>query len=126
MTEILLPVPSEQSECLALWKWAQHHPIAKEYLIKNTNEGKRSPQYGSSLKKIGLRPGLPDYHLPISNAKYNGLWIEMKRANHTGTKKNPKQDDWITKLNDIGHYATYAYGWHHAAEVILDYLGDKI
>lgn len=126
MEEIRQSVPSEQAECLALWKWAQLNPNVKEYLIKNTNEGKRSPQYGSSLKKIGLRPGLPDYHLPLSNKKYNGLWIEMKRSNQAGIKKNQKQDDWITKLNAIGHYATYAYGWHHAAEVILDYLGNKI
>lgn len=118
-------ISSEYHECFAFYKWAQLHPILSEYLIKNVNEGKRSKIAGHFLKLIGLKPGLPDYHLPLPNDKYHGLWIEMKTVNEVNKKKRKNQTEWIEKLNRIGHYATYAYGWENAATIVKDYLGNK-
>lgn len=117
-------ISSEYQECLAYFKWAQYHPVLKEYLIKIVNEGKRNAITGYRLQLIGLRAGLPDYYLPISNRNYNGLWIEMKVSKSFNKRNN--QDEWIEKLKKIGHYAIYAIGWQEAARVTMDYLEDRI
>jgi hypothetical protein len=78
------------------------------------------------LKLIGLRSGLPDYFLPVPNDKYIGLWLEMKRRNQINVKKRDNQNEWIAKLNNIGHYASYAYGCDHAFEIAHKYLNNKI
>jgi hypothetical protein len=119
-------VPSELAECKAFWEWSQLNPQIKDYLIKNTNEGPRSAHYGCTLRKIGLRPGLPDYHLPISNMKYHGLWIEMKRINSQKHQKDEHQTSWLDRLNLIGHYATYAYGWYDASKIVTAYLDNRL
>ena len=119
-------ISSEYQECLAFFKWAQYDPILREYLIKIVTEGQRSPQSAYFLKMIGLRPGLPDYYLPIKNDKYNGLWIEMKRVDQRKVQKRDTQDDWIARLLKIGHYATYAYGSTDAIRITQEYLNDRI
>ena|ERR1700691_795549 len=120
-------VPSEYKECKWFYEWAcVHSRILREYIIKNVNEGKRSSIIGKLLKLIGMRPGLPDYHLPIKNKYHSGLWIEMKRTDQRKKKKDEEQDKWIQKLTQIGHYATYAYGWEDASKIVVDYLNDKI
>lgn len=122
-----MEVPSEYQECLLLYQWSQLNPKIGEYLIKNVNEGKRTISSGYNLKRIGLRPGLPDYQLIISNHKYHCLWIEMKRRNaNQHSRKNTNQDDWIKRLNAIHHYATYAYGFDDAVRIINDYLSNRL
>lgn len=119
-------IASEYKECLAFYQWAHINPILAEYLIKNTNEGKRTKKSGYFLKLIGLKAGLPDYHLPVPNDKYHGLWIEMKTLDEENKKKRNNQTEWIEKLNRIGHYAIYAYGWVNASKIVKDYLGNKL
>lgn len=117
---------SEYKECLAFYKWAQYTPVLREYLIKIVNEGARSPQSGYFLKLIGMRPGIPDYFLPLANETWNGLWLEMKLPNAMDEKKRNNQNEWIEKLKKIGHYASYAYGWQEAVEITTQYLANKI
>lgn len=118
--------PAEYKECLAYFKWCCMNPILKEYLIKNVNEGKRSAASGYFLNLIGMRAGIPDYHLPYSNKKYHGLWIEMKKADGKNKKKDKNQEEWIEKLLKIGHYASYAYGWEDASLITVKYLNDSL
>lgn len=108
------------------WEYAQYHPMLKEFLIKNVNEGKRSKITGYRLKLIGMRAGLPDYHYPVPNKKYHGLWLEIKRKNQKNSKKNKLQEAWIAKLLKIGHYATYAYGCDDAIKIYTDYVNNKL
>ncbi|HLX54650.1 MAG TPA: hypothetical protein VKR58_11945 [Aquella sp.] len=119
-------IPTEYQECLALMQWASLHPLIGEYLIKHANEGLRSPKTGFFLKRIGLRPGLPDYQLPIANNNWSGLWIEMKRRHLHDKKKLETQEAWLVKLLKVRQYATYAYGWEHAVSIIEDYINNKI
>lgn len=117
---------SEYQECKAYYAWAQHHPVLREYLYKIVNEGKRSIREGFFLKMIGLRAGLPDYHLPVPNNSYHGFWLEMKRRDQKNKKKHEEQLNWLDKLRKIGHYACYAYGWEEAARITEDYLNNRI
>lgn len=119
-------ISSEYQECKAYFTWAQFNPILKEYLYKIVNEGQRTPKSGFFLKLIGMKAGLPDYHLPVANDRYHGLWLEMKKRNQINMAKRLTQSDWLEKLKKIGHYADYAYGWEHAAKITMDYLNNKI
>jgi hypothetical protein len=126
MARIKTLIATEYEECQAFWLWSMTQPVVRDYLIKNTNEGKRSARYGHGLKMIGMRPGLPDYHLPLSNNNYHGLWIEMKRMGSNNRKKDSDQLTWINRLNMAGHYASYAYGWENAKQIVSDYLANKL
>lgn len=116
------PSASEYQECKAFWQWAQLQPVLCDYLIKIANENQSQPWFLRALYLIGMRPGLPDYFLPIANQQWNGLWIEMKKKDKKKHKKNEKQEIWIEKLLKIDHYATYAYGCDDAIRICTHYL----
>jgi len=123
----LMKIPSEMEECRAFWNWAQLIPGLKDYLYKIVNEGKRNPAHGMKLRTIGLRAGLPDYHYPVPNEKFNGFWLEMKTRKKTKHDSLPNhQREWIEKLQKINHYATFAYGWEDAADKTMSYLNNKV
>ena len=44
------------------------------------NGGKRSKATAAGLKAMGVRPGIPDYHLPVARSGYHSLYIEFKTA----------------------------------------------
>lgn len=118
--------PSEMEECRAYWKWAQHHPVLRDYLYHIVNEGRRNQRHGRNLKLIGLRAGLPDYHLPVPNKTWNGFWLEMKVRKKITCAMPVAQQQWLEKLRKMNQYATFAYGWEDAAEKTLSYLNDKV
>lgn len=121
----MIKIPTEYEECKAFFEWAQLLPIVSKYLIKHVNEGKRSKITGLYLQRIGMRKGLPDYQLPISNGKWFGLWIEMKRR--TNNKSHSKEQcEWIDNLIKVNQFATFAYGWEDAVRITTDYLNKKI
>lgn len=119
-------VPTEFAECKAFWDWAQYHALAREYLIKNVNEGKYEDWWVKALIGIGMRPGLPDYHYAQPNGKYLSLWIEMKRVNGRGKKTRKEQDEWLEKLNRAGSYACYAYGCEDAIKIFNSYINNTL
>lgn len=119
-------IANEYQECKAFWQWAQNYEVTREFLIKNANENQSKNWFRRALIAIGMRPGLPDYHLPVANAKYIGLWIEVKTVDQKNKKKREEQDEWINKLNQIGHFATYVYGAQDAINVTTKYLKDQI
>ncbi len=118
--------PSEMDECKAYWKWAQNYPVLRNYLYKIVNEGRRSPISGKNLKLIGLRKGIPDYHLPVANEKYYGFWLEMKTQDQSNYRISVYQSEWIDKLRAVNQYATFGYGWEDAAKKTLAYIKNKI
>lgn len=119
-------IANEYQECKAYWNWAQGNDLLKEYLIKNANENQSKNWFRWALIAIGMRPGLPDYHLPFANNKYHGLWIEMKTKDQVNKKKRENQEEWIAKLTKINHYACYAYGCDDAVRITQDYLQNKL
>jgi hypothetical protein len=119
-------IVSEYEECKTFMDWVNLNPALAQFMIKNTNEGQYTPWFVKALIRIGMRPGLPDYHLPLKNDRFMGLWIEMKRKDEQDKKKKAEQDAWIARLNKIGHYATYAYGADEAIRITNQYLNNKI
>lgn len=119
-------IPSEYQECKAFWGYAQRVPRLGEYLIKHANERIGHSWFTKALIAIGMRPGILDYQWPVPNQKYLGLWLEFKRIDQREKKKDVDQDEWIEKLNKIGHYASYAYGCEHAIKIYTDYVNNRL
>lgn len=118
-----VPVPTEAQEQECLMRWAAYQRAAYpqlSLLIHIPNEGKRSVVEGAMLKRMGLRPGVPDLILPVSDGKHNCLFIEMKRTKKS--RISPDQKQWIDDLNKAGCKAMVCYGWEDAAKNILKYI----
>lgn len=119
-------IPSEYQECKAFWDYCQKVLKLGYTLIHHANESQRPPKQANSLKSIGMTPGVCDYQYIISNKKYKGLWIEMKKQGYQNRKKRPEQDAFIDSLNSHGYYATYAYGCDDAIRIYNDYVNDRL
>ena len=119
-----LEIPLEQVEHEAFMDWVSYHPLLKDITIHIPNEGKRTPQQGAKFKRLGLKKGIPDILVPIARSSYHGLWIELKRIRKYQISKQQKW--WVDKLNELGYYAAFAYGWEHAKQIIEDYLSGKV
>lgn len=119
-------IPSEFEECKAFWAYCQTVLRLGKKIVKHCNEGMRDDWYTKALINIGLTPGLLDYQFWISNEKYHGLWIEMKRRDQRNKKKDNDQEEMIALLNKNGHYATYAYGWEDAIRIYTEYVNNKL
>lgn len=120
-------IPTESEEQQVLFAWVEltkskFPDLSLMYHIPN--EGKRSNYTGNKLKSEGLKKGVPDICLPVSNEKYHALYIELKR-NDNKAKASTDQKEWIEKLNESGNLAVVCHGWESAKDVIIKYLSGK-
>ena len=83
------------------------------------NEGKRSPQMGQKLKRMGMQKGFPDLVVPLPRGNYHGLYIEMKVGNN---KTTSEQKEWLTKLAKSGYAATACWGVDEAINTVNAYI----
>lgn len=112
----------EEVEQISLFRWAvfaeNRYPELK-LMYHIPNEGKRSRITGARLKQAGLKPGVPDIHLPIARGGYIGLYIELKFGKN---KTTDNQKDWLRDLRQAGHFTAVCYGWEQAKDLIEEYL----
>lgn len=84
------------------------------------NGGFRSRRTAGLLKAEGVRPGVPDYSLPVPRGGAHGLYIELKRVK--GGRVEPEQRTWLADLTEQGYRAVVCRGWEQAWAEIRDYL----
>lgn len=99
-------------------RFAQRVP-ALALLFHIPNGEKREPSTAARLKRMGVKPGIPDLFLPVPMQGSHGLWIELKRM---GGKPTAIQEAWHGALRQQGYAVVVAAGWHNAAAAILSYL----
>lgn len=113
---------TEAQEQKFLFQWAgvsrQKYPEL-ELLFHVPNGGRREAREAASLKKQGVKPGVPDLILPVARGEYFGLYIELKAGKN---KPSEHQLEWIENLNQQGYFVKVCYGWIEASEVITNYL----
>lgn len=113
---------TEAQEQKFLFQWAgvsrQKYPEL-ELLFHVPNGGRREAREAASLKKQGVKPGVPDLILPVARGEYFGLYIELKAGKN---KPSTHQLEWIENLNQQGYFVKVCYGWIEASEVIINYL----
>lgn len=113
---------SEAEEQEALIKWAgfaSHQFAPLRWLYHCPNGGSRNPAEAVHLKRMGVKPGVPDLFLPYPSNGYNGLYIEMKSQKG---KPTALQKEWIDYLRSVGYVAEVCHGFEKAQQLLLKYL----
>ena len=121
--------PHEHDEQAVLFRWAaanegRYPELALLFAIPNG--GHRHPAVAAQLKAEGVRAGVPDVFLPAvrpgpDGRVWGGLFVEMKRADHSNGP-TPEQRLWLERLRNVGYMAAIAYGAKEAITIIDDYL----
>jgi hypothetical protein len=112
---------SEHGHQAALFCFAQQSGIEElKWLFAVPNGFYATPKAKATMKAEGLKSGVPDIWLPVPMDGCYGLVIELKVGKNKPTKE---QQEWIDYLNNAGYYARVCYGWEHARDRILMYLG---
>ena len=113
---------TEAQEQKFLFQWAgisrQKYPEL-ELLFHVPNGGKREKREAASLKKEGVKAGVPDLILPVARGGHFGLYIELKVGRN---KPSNLQIEWIENLKKQGYFVKVCYGWIEASETIINYL----
>lgn len=122
---------SEHDEQSALFAWAsllapQYPALAMMYAIPNgaklpyrVKNGRRWSPEAQRLKAEGLRPGVPDWCLPVPGHGWHGVYVEMKFKDN---KPTPEQQWWLDHLNDYGYLAVPAWSAREASEIVCEHL----
>lgn len=123
-SKLALPRVPEEAEQAALFRWFgltrwQGRTLA-DYALHIPNEGKRSAIAGWRLKRVGMKPGVPDVLLPIAAGGYHGLWLELKAI---GGRLSEAQQDVIAMLRGQGYRVEVCFGWDEARAAVERYLG---
>lgn len=113
---------TEIQEQQAIIEWAEYmsgqFPELRR-LYHVPNGGLRNPVTAGLMKKMGVKSGVPDLHLPIQRGGFAGLYIEIKTRDG---KPSPAQLDWLKALNDEGYCALVAWGAEHGILLLREYL----
>lgn len=95
------------------WRLAFHIP----------NERKASIQRRITLARCGVKKGMPDICVPVSNHKYNSLFIEMKVKPN---KPSPAQIDMLKNLMAQDNYTCICWSADEAIAIVKKYINDEL
>jgi hypothetical protein len=119
-----LPVPTEHEEQCAVIAWADamrsRYPEL-DLLYAIPNGGKRDIAVAVALKAEGVKSGIPDLCLPVARGGYHGLYVEMKKRDHSNDE-TPAQKAVRSRLECEGYCCVVAYGADEAIAAIEKYL----
>lgn len=80
------------------------------------NGGQRSKATAGKLKAEGVRAGVLDLCLPLPARGYHGMFMELKVGRN---KLTPRQQEWYTRLREIGYYCTVV--WDSPSSAIQEF-----
>jgi hypothetical protein len=82
--------------CSPRWEWT-HLPLGELRDWKLNKNGQRYSPSGNRLKRMGVRPGWPDFLFAGPNAKL--VWLELKRR---GNRLSGDQEEIEAHLRECG------------------------
>jgi hypothetical protein len=114
----------EHDEQVKLFKWAElmsnkYEELNLLFAIPNGAFFFNNWKVINKMKEEGLKSGVPDVFLPVSNKVNGGLWIEMKVGSN---KPSDAQKEWLSNLQEQGYQCNVCYSAEEAIEVICEYL----
>lgn len=83
------------------------------------NGGRRTISVARAMKAEGVRPGMPDLHLPVARPGYIGFWLEMKSATGSASRVQRGVHE---RLRETGHLVVVRRDVEPAIEALLAYL----
>tara|TARA_R110000803_G_scaffold28011_8_gene65121 strand:- start:9556 stop:9921 length:366 start_codon:yes stop_codon:yes gene_type:complete len=114
---------TESEHQIAVMAWAEEQAAngrpELSLLFHVPNGEKRNRVTAIKLKKMGVKPGVPDLFLPVSRGTFHGLWVEMKKP---GGTVSTKQLEWVLGLQAQGYRVDVADGFEAARDTIEGYL----
>lgn len=120
-------VPLEDDEQIVVMRWAHlnaHNYPGLELLHHIPNGGKRSGREAARFRELGVKPGIPDLHLPVACGMYHSLYIEMKRRK--GGRVSEAQARCMAQLEKAGNMCQVCYGADEAIEAIRQYYKERL
>ena len=108
----------------AVIRWSRQANVRKMFpqlalLYHIPNERKCTPQQGARLKRMGVKSGVPDLHLPVARGVYHGLYLEMKTEKG---RVSANQTWWLERLRENGCCCVVCRCWEDAAHLLVTYL----
>ena len=77
--------------------------------------------------EVGLYPGVPDLHIPVSHDTEGTLYIELKRIKPESGEKTytrPEQQVWLDRLVALGHTCCVCRSAEMVARVVDHHLNE--
>ena len=116
-------VPTEGAEQKWLIQWSLQPSVRQIYpelaMLHHIPNQRADKIQASILKSMGVKPGVPDLHLPVPAGQYHSLYIEMKAKDG---RPDADQLWWAEHLKANGNAHAFCYGWEQAVEVLKWYL----
>lgn len=89
-----------------------------------TGKPQRVSVEGGKLKRMGVKPGVWDYHLPIprqwEGTWYAGAWLEFKSKDG---ELSPEQREFAAAMGQNRHLMFVFKDWLDAKQFVVNYLG---
>ena len=118
------PCPQESAEQKTAIGWIRRqypHTLGK-LVIHPRNEGKRSNRKAAYEKAEGLTPGASDIIIPGCPA----FVCELKRQDHTKSRMEPEQVEYLLAAKKAGAFACIALGWEGVVEAITHWRKNNV
>lgn len=110
----------EQAEHINVVNWFNYQfPDLADDFHHFANERRCSIQQGRTLKRMGVKKGVPDFFLAIPLDGYAGFWLELKVGKN---KVTPEQEAFLSRKTHRGYLCEACWGFDAAKELILTYL----
>jgi hypothetical protein len=119
-----IPAPTEAQEQEAVMTWARctvGRLPSLCWLFHVPNGGARDGATAAAMQRQGVQRGVPDLCLPVPVGDYHGLWIELKRRDHSN-HASPEQVRWLEHLRASRYMAVVCYGADEAIATLEAYL----
>ena len=90
-----------------------------ELLMHIPNGEKRDKRTAAKLKRMLVRPGVPDFCLPLARGGHSSLWIELKDK---GGRLSKEQKEMHERLRGRGALVAVCYSGEEVLREIFNYL----
>ena len=112
----------EDTEQILVMEWAAreecNYPELK-WLHHIPNGGARKSSEAVRLKRMGVKRGISDIHLPFAHGRYHGLYIEMKYGRNVTTQE---QREFLCDMKDAGNCVAVCHDAQSAIALIEQYV----
>lgn len=110
--------PSEEQEQRAL---ATILDLAGVAWFHVPNGGPRNRATAGKLRAQGVKPGVPDIHIPEpAPGAPKGCVLELKRRDGLKSHISPEQNGWLNWYEEHGIPALVGWGWEDAAAKLME------